>query len=152
MERLETVTKRRTILIAEDEALLRDSLKAVLENQGYDVTTADDGKMACDILAAQDFDCILTDVKMPRLNGLGLVKYAKEFKPELPVVMMSGFSGLPETKEANDIGVAGFLSKPFRKAELSAVLNKLFDTAAKDQSIKDLASTIYSYDMMTRGF
>jgi two-component system response regulator PilR (NtrC family) len=159
VERLETATKRRTILIAEDEALLRDSLKIVLEGQGYDVTTAADGKMACEILATQDFDCVLTDVKMPRLSGLGLVKYAKEFRPELPVVVMSGFSGLSETKEANEMGVAGFIPKPFRKAELRALLDQVIqpDVQAPAQaqveptSVKNLASAIYSYDMMIKG-
>jgi putative nucleotidyltransferase with HDIG domain len=104
------------ILIVEDEQMFRDVLKTALK-PSYDVTTAENGIVARDLVAASSFDLIISDIQMPLFSGLDLLAWVKQNKPT-PVILMTGFSHVLETKMADELGAIDFLAKPFPQKEL----------------------------------
>ena len=101
------------LLLVEDEASLRMLAVKVLSNRGYQVTSAENGQQAWEALQSEDFDLLVTDVQMPKMTGNELVKKVLESKPQLPVLMMSGYN--PEGQVPNTVL---FLSKPFTPHQL----------------------------------
>ncbi len=125
------------ILIAEDDPTLRPALRGTIEQAGYEVVVAEDGGAARQIFLAQDFSLVLTDIRMPRVNGLELLQFVKKVKP-VPVILMTAFSEICEAKEAYAAGANGFLPKPFQKDELlkqiASCLGKTAPTEEQDVS------------------
>lgn len=119
------MSRKKSVLVVEDETLFLNSLKKALEEQGFLVTPAGDGKRARDIFASGEFDCVLTDINLPHLSGIALMKYVKEVRPQVPVILMTGFSVLEETRQADELGAAGFIAKPFLRADLIAIFDKV---------------------------
>jgi PAS domain S-box-containing protein len=111
----------RRILLVEDDSTVRSALVQTLERRRFAVTTAAHGSEALRILQGQPFDVVLTDAVMPGMSGLELVEQLELTRPELPVILMSGYSALTEPGIRVDIS-APRLSKPFTTAELLHVL------------------------------
>ncbi len=116
------MTKKK-ILIVEDDNFFREAISDLLK-KNYDVSEAPNGKTAIEQLSLNDFDLVLTDIQMPMMTGLELLEWAKKNKPT-PFVIMTGFSLVLETKTAFELGANGFISKPFRNAELIAVIESV---------------------------
>jgi signal transduction histidine kinase/ActR/RegA family two-component response regulator len=123
----------RRILLADDEAGLRDLTREFLESEGFLVTTAPDGQAALDTFEAapQDWDLLILDLVMPRLDGLEVLKRIERVRPDLPALLMSGYSTSPQP------GVLGaahrrFLAKPFRLQALLEALRSLGLRDAQD--------------------
>lgn len=110
------------ILIVEDDDYFRDALGTFLQGRGFSVTAAPNGKVARDICGLQEFDLILSDVQMPYLDGVELLKWIKANRPT-PFVLMTGFSNLLEAQTAFDLGASEFIPKPFKNAELFAIID-----------------------------
>jgi len=117
------------ILVVEDDDFFRDTICEVLKDK-YSIIQAPNGKSACEILSIQDVDLVLTDVQMPNFTGVDLLEWSKINKP-VPFVIMTGFSTLLQTKSAFDLGAKGFISKPFKLAELLTILNSLLGDTTK---------------------
>ena len=79
----------KTILIVEDEKVLRESLAGLLEEEGYDVVQAPNGKEAYDLVVQRPVDLVLSDVRMPEMDGLTLLGHLKQLAPETPVIMIA---------------------------------------------------------------
>ena len=105
------------ILIVEDDDTFREILKTTLKKNGFEVEGAADGKSAQYILGFHDFDVVLSDVKMPNMDGIALLSWVKSNK-NLSVILMTGFSEVLETKKAAELGADGFLPKPFSHDDL----------------------------------
>ncbi len=116
-------------LVVEDDAFFRDALKSFLEGKKHKVTEAPNGKAARDILGAAKFDCIISDVQMPYLNGLELLQWVKSNCPT-PFIMMTGFSHLVEAKTAHENGAEEFLPKPFKNEDLVAAISRILKEQA----------------------
>ena len=107
------------ILLAEDLDFLRRLYRELLEDLGFEVETCCDGKEALERLADdQAFDVLITDIKMPRVDGFQLYEEMQEFVPNLPVIMISGFSDQARVKALSDQGSVIYLQKPFTDKEL----------------------------------
>ncbi|HTL13320.1 MAG TPA: response regulator, partial [Bdellovibrionota bacterium] len=120
------------ILVVEDDASFRGVIKKLLENAGYAISEAGDGKEAQGILALEDFDLVVSDIRMPNLNGIELLHWIKKTKPG-PVILMTGFSEITETGEAIELGADGFIPKPFKKEDLLTQIRvALGEPAASD--------------------
>jgi len=139
------MSKQRHILLVEDDSSLRNSLKMALETLGYRVSAAADGKAALSFLTDISLNCILSDIQMPHMTGLQLLKHVKANYPKLPMALMTGFSVLEETRQADEMGAAGFLSKPFVKNDLLALLQKIFESPAAGGSAKAGAASEGDY-------
>jgi CheY-like chemotaxis protein len=108
------------ILVVDDEMGIRIVFRMQLERDGYDVACAEDGAEALRILRAGEFDLLITDLEMPRMNGYELIRHVQHEWPELPIFICSGTS--LDTSLAADVheAAAGLLQKPITVRELSA--------------------------------
>src|SRR3977135_196085 len=108
------------VLVVDDEASIRDLLSKTLALAEYDVDTAPDGTTALDRMRAFSYDLLIADLKMPGMDGLTLIRQAKRIKADLPVIIITGFSTESSAIEAVNLGVAGYLTKPFRVPQVPA--------------------------------
>src|SRR4051812_9690078 len=114
----------RSILVVDDEEPIRQVLTEVLSGHGYVVRTASDGEEALKELAAHDYDAVVTDVRMPRMDGLTLVRAIQQTAPDAPVIVMSAYGSHDLALEAMKAGAYDYLGKPFRPDEVLLVLRK----------------------------
>ncbi|WP_310993846.1 sigma-54-dependent transcriptional regulator [Aequorivita marina] len=110
------------ILIIEDEAAIRRVLVKILseENKGYEVFEAEDGLAGMEIIKKEDFDLVLCDIKMPKMDGVEVLEAAKKIKPEIPIVMISGHGDLDTAVNTMRLGAFDYISKP---PDLNRLLN-----------------------------
>jgi PAS domain S-box-containing protein len=121
-----------TILVVEDEDVVRDYAKAALERAGYRVLTASDGGEGLAIFAEHrpEIDAVLLDLTMPRLDGPEVLRELRNQAPDVPVLIMSGFTDEEVAIRFEGIGASGFIRKPFAAHDLAAHLRRLL--VAKD--------------------
>ncbi len=105
---------RPRILVVDDEAAIRDLLSKTLALAEYDVDLASDGRTALERLRIIPYDLLITDLKMPGIDGLTVVREARRLKADIPVIIITGFSTEASAIEAVNLGVSGYLTKPFR--------------------------------------
>ena len=117
-------TARPRILVVDDEASIRDLLSKTLALADYDVDVAPDGRSAVERLRMLAYDLLITNLKMPGMDGLGVIREARRLKADLPVIIITGFSTEASAIEAANLGVAGYLTKPFRVPRVLAVAAK----------------------------
>jgi excisionase family DNA binding protein len=119
-ERAPRSAERRRILVVDDEASIRELLSKTLALAEYDVDTAPDGRTAIERLRLGHYDLLIADLKMPGVDGLSLIREAKRLDADLPVIIITGFSTESSAIEAVNLGVAGYLTKPFRVPQVLA--------------------------------
>jgi excisionase family DNA binding protein len=112
------------ILVVDDEASIRELLAKTLAIGEYEVETVADGKTALERLGDEPYDLVFVDLKMPGMDGLMLTRQIKRIKPDLPVIIITGFSTEVSAIEAINLGVAGYLTKPFRVPQVLAAAAK----------------------------
>jgi excisionase family DNA binding protein len=115
---------RPRILVVDDEAAIRDLLSKTLALAEYDVDLAPDGRTALERLRIIPYDLLITDLKMPGVDGLTVVREARRLKADIPVIIITGFSTEASAIEAVNLGVSGYLTKPFRVPRVLAVAAK----------------------------
>lgn len=112
------------VLVVDDESGIRTALEAILHQGGHKVVLAENGKVAQDVLAVEKFDLVITDLQMPGVDGLTLIKWIKTHHPT-PIFLLTGFAQLLETQKAFDLGVEEFFSKPFSFQAFTDAISKL---------------------------
>jgi excisionase family DNA binding protein len=117
-------TARPRVLVVDDEASIRDLLAKTLALAEYDVDVAPDGRSALERLRLYPYDLLIADLKMPGMDGLAVIREAKRYKADLPVIIITGFSTESSAIEAVNLGVAGYLTKPFRVPQVLAAAAK----------------------------
>ena len=121
------------LLVVDDESNLRLVVQKELSRQGHDVETASDGEAAWDALEQQDFDVLLCDINMPRLDGINLLRRLREKSQNPPeVIMLTGQATVESAIEAMKLGAYDYLTKPYRITELSVLVQQ----AAEKQKLK----------------
>ena len=108
------VTTRPRVLVVDDEASIRDLLAKTLALAEYDVDVSVDGRSAIERVRLYSYDLLIVDLKMPGIDGLTVIREAKRYKNDLPVLIITGYSTEASAIEAVNLGVAGYLTKPFR--------------------------------------
>ena len=111
---------RPRVLVVDDEASIRDLLAKTLALAEYEVDVAPDGRSALDRMRMYPYDLLIADLKMPGMDGLSVIREAKRYKTDLPVIVITGFSTESSAIEAVNLGVAGYLTKPFRVPQVLA--------------------------------
>jgi two-component system response regulator AtoC len=114
----------RSILVADDEPSVRHVLTLVLSGLGYDVRAVADGEEALRELSARSYDVLLCDVRMPRRDGLSVLRQALAEHPGLTVVVMSAYGSQEQALEAVGAGAYDYVRKPFKPEEIVFVLRK----------------------------
>jgi excisionase family DNA binding protein len=121
---------RPTVLVVDDDESVREMLSMSLSAAAYEVVTASDGSTALAALQRTPCDLLMADLKMPGMDGLTLIREARKRSPTLPVVIVTGLPSEASAIEAIDIGVSGYLTKPF-------VVSKLLDVVARALAAAD---------------
>ncbi len=122
-----TVNKRR-VLVIEDQPLLREIIKDFLSEEGFDVTLTQDGVTALNLLEKTPFDCVVTDLYMPEMDGIMLtlkIKMNKNLR-HIPVVMLSSETKEEVIKQAKEAGVSKFITKPATGDKIAKEIKSLF--------------------------
>ena len=122
--RVRPAAVRPRILVVDDEASIRDLLSKTLALADYDVDVAPDGRSALEQLRLYPYDLLIADLKMPGMDGLTVIREAKRLKTDLPVIIITGYSTEASAIEAVNLGVAGYLTKPFRVPQVLAAAGK----------------------------
>jgi two-component system response regulator AtoC len=112
------------ILIVDDELLIRNFLAETLRRKNIDVTTAENGQKAFDLLKESVFDMVITDMKMPDFTGIDVLKKVKELSPNTIVVVITAFGSIENAVEAMRLGAFNYLIKPFSPETIEAVIEK----------------------------
>ncbi|MBI5180661.1 MAG: sigma-54-dependent Fis family transcriptional regulator [Nitrospirae bacterium] len=115
------------ILVVDDERSMRDFLSIMLKKAGYDVTTAVDGEEAVKILHKDIFDLVITDLKMPKVDGLQVLKTVKELSPDTVVIVITAFASTETTVEAMKEGAYDYITKPFQNDEMKIRIKKALE-------------------------
>jgi len=121
---------RPRILVVDDEASIRDLLAKTLALAEYEVETAADAATALNRIRASQYNLLIADLRMPGMDGLTLIRQVKRIRSELPVIIITGFSSEASAIEAVNLGVAGYLRKPFRVPEVLAAAAKALGAPA----------------------
>lgn len=112
-----------SILVVDDELLIRDLLYDFFNNQGWQIAVAENGKKALELLKGQSFDLVLSDIKMPELDGLSLTARLRETHPDLPVILMTGFPSVESAVEALRAKAEDYIIKPFNINQLFKLID-----------------------------
>jgi two-component system cell cycle sensor histidine kinase/response regulator CckA len=115
---------RPRVLVVDDESSIRDLLSQTLALAEYEVDVAPDGRSALERMRMHPYDLLIADLKMPGMDGLTVIREAKRYKADLPVIVITGFSTESSAIEALNLGVSGYLTKPFR-------VSRVIEAAAK---------------------
>lgn len=143
--------RRQSILLVDDEADIRDSLRMLIEAsiEDVDVVTAESGTAALDALARQPVDLIITDYKMPGMNGLEFLHRAQKTSPKTPRILVTAFPDLEiAIKAINEAGIENFFTKPFEPEQVLAVVREIL-REQKAAAMRNL-SFARSLDVMRR--
>jgi DNA-binding NtrC family response regulator len=123
--------KAMKILVVDDDPIVLESCKRVLAEEDFDVTLVSNADDALDVAAKQDFDLLVVDVKMPKRDGMYLMKEIKKQWSEIPMIVMSGYP-TPETiAEGIKMGAAKFISKPFTPDELLESVHEVLNLKSR---------------------
>ena len=115
-----------TILIVDDEEVMRGLLQKILHREGYNVVIANDGADAVDILKNQDVDIIISDIKMPNMNGFELLQHVKNNLNNISIIMMTAFGDSYTVKDALLLGADEYITKPFKSFEITLVVERAY--------------------------
>lgn len=113
------------ILVVDDEDALRTVLSSELEGEGYEVDMAADGDEAIDIVQKKQFNLVLLDIKMPKVDGFEVLKFIKEKYPHVKVIMLTGFADLKNAIESKKLGAEDFVSKPYDLVDLLTTIERV---------------------------
>ena len=126
--------ERKQILVVDDEPNLRRVLSAQLERDGYDIHVAEDGEEALGVLREHHIDLVITDLRMPKLDGMELLRRVVELDDQLPVVMLTAHGTVDNAVEALKTGAFDYITKPFDQVEVRTIVRKALRT-------RDLSAT-----------
>ena len=115
--------KLRSVLVIDDDPIIVNSIRKQLRDENLNLQTTNDPHEGISLSDKNDYNLILCDIKMDKMNGLDVLRVLKDKHPELPVIILSGFVDDKIISQAKDIGCSDFLIKPVRKQELIDTIN-----------------------------
>ncbi len=115
-----------TVLVADDESMMRNLLQKILVRDGYKVITAGDGLEALAVLEKERVDLVISDLKMPRMDGFELLKIVKEAYSHVGIIMMTAYGDTYTVKDALLLGADEYITKPFKSFEISLVVERAY--------------------------
>ena len=122
------------LLVVDDEMKIRDVIREYAEFNGYEVSEAEDGMAAVKMCKEEDFDLIILDIMMPKLDGFSTCKEIKKFKPDIPVIMLSARGEEYDKLFGFELGIDDYIVKPFSPKELMARVNAVLSRKNASQS------------------
>ena len=142
------MTTKGHVYVIDDDAAMRDSLNFLLDSSGFGVTLFEDAQSFLDALPGLAFGCVVSDVRMPGIDGIELLKRMKAQASPFPILIMTGHGDVPLAVEAMKLGAVDFLEKPFEDDRLTAMIETATRqalSAAKGEAIvQDIAARVAS--------
>ena len=132
-----------TILVVDDDRPIRSTLKEILEFEKFKVEDAEDGQMAIAKIEKNNYDLILCDIKMPKMDGIEVLQKVQEVKPEIPVVMISGHGDIETAVGAIKLGAFDFIAKPLDLNRLLVTVRNALDRNELVEETKQLRKKVY---------
>src|SRR5256886_4615219 len=126
------------LLIVDDEQGMRQLLSIIFGREGHEVRTAENGRRGLEMLRAEAADLIVSDVKMPDMGGIELLRAARALLPDVAVVMMTAFATVDTAREAFKLGADDFITKPFDIDELKLIVAKALERLKLKQEVETL--------------
>jgi len=136
------MTALRKVLVVDDDPVVGKSFDRVLSGKGYAVITAPNGEEALKKLAAEDYDVVYTDIKMPGMNGIEVAEKVKARKPWTPVVIITGYGTSEQAERAKAAGVANFLHKPLSPEVIEGSAREALETALAPAAAEEAPAAI----------
>lgn len=139
------------ILVVDDEESIREFLEIMLKKEGYEVTLAEDGQKAKDLLTKKSFDMIISDLQMPHVTGIELLKHVKESYPETVFMLITAFGTTETAVEAMKMGAYDYLTKPFKIDEVRMNIHNALrsrNLEVENRSLKKELVKEYSFQSM----
>jgi DNA-binding NtrC family response regulator len=136
--------KTRKILIVDDEPIARDNLAHILKKDGYSPLLAENGQQAIDILEKEEVDLVLTDLRMPGIDGMAVLTETKNLWPSTEVVVITGYASVDTAVEAMRQGAYYYISKPFKINELRVIVEKALEKSLLRKEIQSLRERVYT--------
>lgn len=142
------MTTKGHVYVIDDDAAMRDSLNFLLDSSGFGVTLFDDARAFLDVLPDLAFGCIVSDVRMPGVDGIELLKRMKAQQSPFPILIMTGHGDVPLAVEAMKLGAVDFLEKPFEDDRLITMIETAIrqaEPAARNEAVsQDVAARVAS--------
>jgi DNA-binding NtrC family response regulator len=125
-----------SILLVDDDVLILQTIGAALEKEGYDIKTAESGENALELLKKRHFDLVITDLVMDMIDGITLLKKAKELIPEIKVIILTAYGSITSTIDALRLGADDFLLKPCEPEEIFFRVRKCYERMELERKVK----------------
>jgi DNA-binding NtrC family response regulator len=138
------------ILIAEDELITLRGLERVLSREGHEVVTAENGEEALRILKERRVDVLVTDIKLPGIDGLKLLEWVKQHLPETKVIMITGYSSIKGAVEAMKQGASDYIAKPFSIEEIKASIKAVLEEQRVTRNIPSGGLSKQEFELVIR--
>ena len=124
LKRVEVKEPKARILAVDDEPIILDSFRKILVVAGYSIDTVEKGKEALGLILKRDYDFVFTDLKMPEMDGLEVTKAVKHLRPDIDVIVITGYASIETAVETMKFGAMDYVQKPFTEDELIDFFNK----------------------------
>jgi CheY-like chemotaxis protein len=124
LKRVEVKEPKARILAVDDESIILDSFRKILAVAGYSIDTVEKGQEALGLILKRDYDFVFTDLKMPEMDGLEVTKAVKHLRPDIDVIVITGYASIETAVETMKFGAMDYVQKPFTEDELIAFFNK----------------------------
>ncbi len=128
---MESIGLTASILVVDDEENAREGLSKILSKEGYRVETAANGKEAIDTLRRRRYDLVITDMRMPLMDGFEVLREIKKMDENIGVIMITAYGEVESYLEAMNMGVFEYINKPVRVNELKRVISKILEARLK---------------------
>ena len=137
------------VLLIDDELIALSNLTHVLEKEGYTVTACKTGEDGLQAMESEEFDLVLTDLRMPGIDGMDVLKHIRETQPDVPVIMITGHATLDSAVDAMKAGAYHYISKPFRLNEAREVVRAALDLRRIKRENKELKQQLEGLSDLT---
>jgi CheY-like chemotaxis protein len=124
LKRVEVTEPKARILAVDDEAIVLDSFRKILVVAGYSIDTVEKGQEALGLILKRDYDFVFTDLKMPEMDGLEVTKAVKHLRPDIDVIVITGYASIETAVETMKYGAMDYVQKPFTEDELIDFFSK----------------------------
>jgi DNA-binding NtrC family response regulator len=138
LQRRNTMEKNKALVI-DDEQIVLDSVSKILTDEDYEVDVSLSGREGLNQAIEKDYDIVLTDIRMPDIGGMRVLRDVKRAKPSLPVVIITGYASVKSAVQAMKLGAADYIEKPFTPDQLLKAVDAALDVAAtQEPEVQDL--------------
>ena len=141
LKRVEVKEPKARILAVDDEAIILDSFRKILVVAGYSIDTVEKGREALGLIRKHDYDFVFTDLKMPEMDGLEVTKAVKHLRPDIDVIVITGYASIETAVETMKYGAMDYVQKPFTEDELIDFFNKCL-IKRKDRIERQMKPTV----------